>query len=93
MIALLSRVRDVLERADIEGLIAIGAPKDEYDSEAEMISHQIADFESSAKGRITEESVVTILRSVWQETFELDDQALAKRRRAFNSAARAIVGH
>jgi len=44
------QIREVLNREDIEGLIALGAPKDEYDMEADMIPHAVAKHKSSLDG-------------------------------------------
>ncbi len=89
MILRLERIRDVLKQGDIEGLIEIGAPQDEYDSEAQMIWQEMMSFESAA---LDDKTVVAIVRRVWEDMFELDDQNLGKRTDAFASVAREILG-
>jgi hypothetical protein len=38
MTARIDQITELLRQEDIEGLLDIGAPEDEYDSEAEMIA-------------------------------------------------------
>ncbi len=90
MIPRLEKIRDVLKRADIEGLIEIGAPKDEYDPEAEMIWQRIS-VAGPADQLFNEETVVAIIRRVWEEMFELDSHNLEKRTIAFTSVARELL--
>ncbi len=91
MIPPLKRIREVLRRADIEGLIAIGAPKDEYDSEAQLIRQGLS--ETSLNATRDEGAAVAIIRDVWKQEFELDDGELDRRNEAFASAAREMLEH
>lgn len=77
-----------LRESDIEGLIAGGAPADEYEGEAEMIAAAIgalppADF--------THENVVEIITYIWADSFDLDEEAMARRQDALEKLAAIVL--
>jgi hypothetical protein len=81
------RISAVLREEDIEGLIAIhGAPDDEYESEAELIRERI-----SKNRPANEEEICAIVRDVWAEMFELDEQDLLKRDSAFRRVSKKLA--
>ena len=88
----LEQVRELLRSEDIEGLISMGAPADEYDSEAEMVAERVQRAESVAwNGRLARDEVIAILASVWKEMFDLSDRELAPRRDAFETIATRVA--
>lgn len=83
------QIREVLNREDIEGLIALGAPEDEYDMEAEMIANAVARHESS----LDEMSLAAMVREVWIKSFSpFSEEGLSKRQPAFIRVARRVLG-
>jgi hypothetical protein len=92
MITRLQQVTDLLRKEDVEGLISMGAPDDEYDSEAEMITNRIGEKESEPSNRrISRGEVVSIIANVWKDMFSLSDEELAQRRESFESIAARIA--
>lgn len=79
--------------ADIEGLLEMGAPTDEYDREARMIAQKIADEAlRSDSTPLTLDEVTAIVRDVWVEMFgPYDVEDLARRTVGFEAVARRIV--
>ena len=65
MTNLQNMIREILNREDIEGLLALGAPGDEYSSEAELISQAI----ESRRVEPREEELTKLLRGIWQRMF------------------------
>jgi hypothetical protein len=58
----LDLINEPLRHEDIEGLLAMGAPDDEYESEAEMIAAHIGEAEENAPDqRITREEAARIV--------------------------------
>jgi hypothetical protein len=78
----LELISELLLREDVEGLISMGAPVDEYKSEARMISDRLAEAEQKT-WRLTREQVLSIVQGVWREMFDLSDEQLTQRRDAF----------
>lgn len=87
MINLLEKIQNVLQAEDIEGLIAIGAPDDEYSDEANEIA-------MSLEGRnISEASVTPVIMEVWKKYFgPFSDEEFEKRIPALNEAVKKIAG-
>jgi hypothetical protein len=83
----MDRISTVLRDEDIEGFIENGAPKDEYEPEADRIRDLIGRQASPSV-----DEVCAIVRNVWAELFELDDNDLVKRADAFRRAAEKLVG-
>jgi hypothetical protein len=77
----------VLRELDVEGFLALGAPDDEYDSEARVIAERASKLRS-----ITVEEAAEIVATVWNEYFGPFAAAdLEMRRAAIAEAARRIV--
>lgn len=60
------KIKEVLKRHDVEGLIAGGAPADEYDSEAEEI---YAALQLPENLPVNEDAVFDIVCRVWNKSF------------------------
>jgi hypothetical protein len=84
----LASIQELVATADIEGFIAEGAPADEYESEAEALHAAIAHF---AIADLNPERLVPILIPIWQQSFSLDESALAERQPALLALARQIA--
>lgn len=86
-------VRRALIDADIEGLLEMGAPEDEYDVEARMIAQRIADRNTRADSTpLSCDAVSAVVRDVWIEMFgPYDVEGLARRAAGFEAVARRIV--
>ena len=81
-------IDELVALADVEGLIAGGAPADEYESEAERIFAAIAHFPTAD---LVSQRLMPILERVWQESFSLDDRRLSDRRPALAALAGEIA--
>lgn len=82
-------VREVLNAADVEGLLRLGAPNDEYMSEAQMISEVIAQLDES---ELSQERIEEIVRNVWAKMFgPFSEEQISKRGAVFSHVAREIL--
>ncbi len=61
-----SIIADVLRSVDLESLIELGAPKDEYEPEARSIMEGVARLEE--KG-LSEERLAALIRTEWTSWF------------------------
>ncbi len=73
--------------ADVEGLIAEGAPGDEYEPEGEAIFEAIGRW---ATKDLVAVKVLPVLERVWYESFKLGDGDVASRRAALAELAGQI---
>jgi hypothetical protein len=88
-----AQIKAALDSEDIEGLLAIGCPPDEYDSEATLIDSRIAALRRLGGEPLGESETERIVAEVWNEMFgPFSDEDLQKRQPAFRSVARKIVG-
>ncbi len=84
----MSIIKTILREEDIEGLIQIGAPADEYDSEAHEMASAIARFGASA----TEQQLVLAVEEVWKDSFgPFSGSEIEVRRDAFRRVAQRIM--
>lgn len=81
-------IHTLLIQADIEGLIEVGAPTDEYDDEAAQIAAAVSLLSHE---ETTEETIVAIISLVWMKSFELSDEELTLRLPAIRAIAGKIV--
>jgi hypothetical protein len=82
-------IREVLNSVDIEGLLQVGAPADEYESEAQMIATAIS---QTSESDLTEERLLHVIRRVWTEMFgPFSDEEIKKRDAVFLQVARQIL--
>ncbi len=84
----IARINEALQAEDVEGLITLGAPRDEYSSEAQQITAALAELSDS---QLTEENIVAIIALVWTRSFGLTDQDIGKRMHAFQQVAHRIL--
>jgi hypothetical protein len=88
----LDLVGELLRHEDIEGLLSMGAPDDEYESEAEMIADRIDEEEAKAVNHmLTRQDVESIIASVWGQIFGLDAERAGYRQHAFTAIAARLV--
>jgi hypothetical protein len=81
-------IENILREEDIEGLIELGAPGDEYDSEARKLEEILSGWGV----RPSEEQIVNVLRDVWSEFFgPFNPQEMVARRDAFQRIAHRIL--
>lgn len=83
-----STIAELLRHSDIEGYIELGAPRDEYDSEAEALA---LSFSELGDQHVTVDSITSIIREVWRESFNLNDTELQKRKNIMQDLAKNIV--
>jgi hypothetical protein len=74
-----ARVNHILIHEDIEGLIGLGAPEDEYASEASQIAQAISMLSADER---TSEKIRAIVALVWSESFGLSAQDITLRTEA-----------
>ena len=84
----LDLISELLRHEHIEGLLSMGAPDDEYESEAELIADRIGEAEGSAPNyKITREEVENIVAAVWKQMFGLSDERVRERQGALAAVA------
>jgi len=87
-----AKVKEALDSEDIEGLLSLGAPPDEYHGEATLIEGRIAKATSFGKRRVDVAELENIVREVWNSEFgPFSDAQLEQRPAAFHAVARRIV--
>jgi hypothetical protein len=85
MTNLQNTIREILNREDIEGLLGLGAPADEYSTEAELISQAI----ENGQVELHEEKLNELLRETWQKMFgPFSEEEINKRQSALERVAR-----
>lgn len=84
----LINIEDALRTEDIEGLIASGAPSDEYNSEAEKIAAALASLQNN---QLTESSIIAVLALEWAKSFNRSVQEIEQRMPAFRRIASQIL--
>jgi len=84
-----TQIQHVLNDEDIEGLLGVGAPSDEYESEARMIAKAITE---ASEAELTEERLIAVVRSTWAEMFgPFADEQLRQWEAAFQRVARRLL--
>jgi len=78
----------LFQQEDIEGYINLGAPSDEYASEAANVAAALSQLEDS---EITEENITALLILEWMQSFDLSDADIAPRAAALQRIARWIL--
>lgn len=63
-----SHINRILVQADIEGLIAAGAPEDEYIAEAGQVAEAISEL---AEGQLNYDVLLSIISLIWAQYFKL----------------------
>jgi len=88
-----SQIKAALDSEDIEGLVAIGCPPDEYNGEASLIESRIAQLTRFGEKPLAEAQVERVVAEIWNEMFgPFSDEDIQKRRPAFIAVARKIIG-
>ena len=88
MTNLQNTIREILNREDIEGLLELGAPADEYSTEAELISQAIENGQVEPQ----EEKLNKLLREIWQKMFgPFSEGEIKKRQSALERVARQLA--
>ncbi len=75
----LKQLKDLFSEHDIEGLINLGCPLDEYDGEATKLGQRLKDMEF-AKTKVDQSVIVEALMGIWNECFDLRGAELEMRR-------------
>lgn len=83
-----SIIDNALRTEDVEGLLELGAPKDEYSHEAKTIASELAEL---TPGTESEDGIAAVIAKVWAKSFELSDEDLDKRYAALRRVARQIL--
>lgn len=79
-------IQEILNREDIEGLLATGAPRDEYEHEAKLIGRTIRGCQYAAP--VSREMIKEIVARIWRERFgPFSERDLANRESAFERVA------
>ncbi len=88
--SLLLQTKCALDDVDIEGLLAMHCPPDEYDSEASMIGSRIFEL-ISAEERLSVAQITEIISQVWNSQFgPFANADIEKRQAAFELVAEKI---
>jgi hypothetical protein len=86
------QVKVILDNADLEGLLALGAPQDEYDQEVALIESGIDGLRKTENVALTENQIADVVANVWSQQFgPFSDDEMNKRRPHFVGVARRIV--
>lgn len=89
MIVSIKDIESVLIKEDIEGLLELGAPIDEYLDEAKKISEGMSRLNTL---QASEEVIYILIRDIWQDSFgPFSDSELRKRDTAFRNVVRYII--
>ena len=83
-----SIIDNALRADDVEGLLELGAPNDEYFHEAKTIASEL---EQLTPGTESEDGIAAVIAKVWAKSFELSDEDLDKRYSALRRVARQIL--
>lgn len=81
-------IETILIDLDIEGLIELGAPNDEYGSEAQIISRALSTL---LEKEVTQENISEVIAQVWRESFNLSSADLELRNSAIRIAAQTLL--
>ena len=84
-----TKIEEVLRAADIEALIQLGAPKDEYEPEARSLIYAISHL---GENELTEERLTEIIRIEWTKWFgPFSDEEVEMRMPDFRQIAHQIL--
>jgi hypothetical protein len=85
-------IKALLDREDIENLLALGAPRDEYEPEAQMINSAIVKLQRERPEDVTTDQITNVIRDVWQEMFgPLETDQIKAREPSFRKVASDIL--
>lgn len=80
-------IDDILKKHDIEGLLEMGAPQDEYMDEAQDVYEAL---EGLQKQESVFDHVLQILTKVWRDSFNLDETDMHRREANIVNCAKEI---
>jgi hypothetical protein len=81
------QINKILQELDIEGLLELGAPEDEYEDEAKQIANEIA-----AIKKLNETILVEKIIELWSENFgPFDENDIQNRMREFERLSEEIL--
>jgi hypothetical protein len=84
----LSALKTALQHEDVEGLIELGAPDDEYDSEAQAV---LSALQAVPVSEFEQSSLAAIIAVVWAESFGRVEEEIKLRMPAFLSIANRVL--
>jgi hypothetical protein len=87
-VIVLSEIEAILRAEDIEGLLAAGAPRDEYDSEAKDICNAL---NSAQNSDLDVDQITDLIAAIWGKWFGLSTENLQKRKPAFRNVTAQII--
>lgn len=90
MVVSFNQVVELLRSLDIEDLIAAGAPLDEYDGEAKDIVRELTILPVH---QTTTDQIIQIISEVWQKSFHLNSDDIAKRMPQFIAFSQKIINN
>jgi hypothetical protein len=89
--SLFREIKAALDAEDIEGLLELKCPLDEYDGEAPLIESELAKAKDFGKKHIRQEQLEGIIARVWNDRFgPFADKELSQRAQALASVARKL---
>jgi len=83
----LPSIQELVRTADPEGLIAEGAPADEYDPEEQALLESLRGL---ATDQILSAAILPQLEVIWRKAFSLSDEDLSQRRPRLLALAKEI---
>ncbi len=84
-----ANIQFALQAEDIEGLLALGAPNDEYSQEAQDIAAALAVLSGD---QLTETHIVSVICDIWVKYFgPFLNEDIEKRNSAFQRIARCLL--
>jgi len=83
-------VEELFTTHDLEGLIADGAPADEYEPEMEQLIAALAQIPT---GESSQSKIVAILANIWRTDFSSTEDRLKALRPGFESLANTLLEH
>jgi hypothetical protein len=85
-----SAIDELFRLHDIDGLIASGAPDDEYEPEVEKI---FARLETLPSDQATVPALVSIFEGVWTQMCGGNEKTIARRRPDFEDIAQKVMNY
>ena len=83
-------IDNLLRQGDIEGLIELGAPEDEYYSEAEQIVSALRELNDD---EVNSNNIAAIISLIWTTSFNLSEEDLLLRTEAIEQTATQILSY
>jgi hypothetical protein len=85
-------IKAALDSEDIEGLLALGCPSDEYDGEASLIESRMARASNFGERPVGAKELQEIVAYVWNDRFgPFDPDDIQRRTPAFAAIAKKLT--